>query len=62
MAGAMADVLICGDTLRHAKLRHEVPLIVPDPSCTRPSAAVGASSARVHAVAFLHAIRAGLSS
>ncbi len=27
----MPDVLICGDTLRHAELRHEVPLGVPDP-------------------------------
>ena len=27
----MADVLICGDTIRHAELRHEVPLAVPDP-------------------------------
>ncbi|HYB26060.1 MAG TPA: Xaa-Pro peptidase family protein [Solirubrobacteraceae bacterium] len=27
----MPDVLICGDTIRHAELRHEVPLAVPDP-------------------------------
>jgi Xaa-Pro aminopeptidase len=27
----MPDVLICGDTVRHPALRHEVPLIVPDP-------------------------------
>jgi Xaa-Pro aminopeptidase len=28
---AMPDVLIYGDTLRHAELRHELPLVVPDP-------------------------------
>lgn len=28
---AMPDVLICGDTIRHAELRHEIPLVVPDP-------------------------------
>ena len=28
---AMSDVLIHGDTLRHAELRHELPLAVPDP-------------------------------
>jgi len=28
---AMPDVLIFGDTLRHAELRHELPLAVPDP-------------------------------
>jgi len=27
----MADVLIYGDTTRHAELRHELPLVVPDP-------------------------------
>ena len=27
----MPDVLIFGDTLRHAELRHELPLAVPDP-------------------------------
>jgi Xaa-Pro aminopeptidase len=27
----MPDVLIYGDTIRHAELRHELPLIVPDP-------------------------------
>jgi Xaa-Pro aminopeptidase len=27
----MPDVLIYGDTFRHADLRHEVPLVVPDP-------------------------------
>lgn len=27
----MTDVLIYGDTLRHAELRHEIPLDVPDP-------------------------------
>jgi Xaa-Pro aminopeptidase len=27
----MRDVLIYGDTLRHAELRHELPLVVPDP-------------------------------
>src|ERR1700733_3374979 len=27
----MPDVIICGDTIRHAELRHEVPLAVPDP-------------------------------
>lgn len=27
----MPDVLICGDTVRHPELRHEVPLVVPDP-------------------------------
>jgi Xaa-Pro aminopeptidase len=26
-----SDILICGDTIRTAELRHEVPLIVPDP-------------------------------
>lgn len=31
MARAMSDILICGDTLRHAELRHELPLVVPDP-------------------------------
>jgi Xaa-Pro aminopeptidase len=31
MADAMADVLIWGDTLRYAELRHEIPLDVPDP-------------------------------
>jgi Xaa-Pro aminopeptidase len=31
MALAMPDVLICGDTIRHAELRHEIPLVVPDP-------------------------------
>jgi Xaa-Pro aminopeptidase len=31
MAGAMSDVLICGDTVRYAELRHEIPLVVPDP-------------------------------
>src|SRR5579884_572472 len=31
MASAMPDVLICGDTQRHAELRHEIPLVVPDP-------------------------------
>src|SRR5581483_11716938 len=31
MASAMSDVLICGDTVRHAELRHEIPLVVPDP-------------------------------
>ena len=31
MARAMPDVLIWGDTLRHAELRHEIPLDVPDP-------------------------------
>jgi Xaa-Pro aminopeptidase len=28
---AMPDVLIYGDTVRHAELRHELPLVVPDP-------------------------------
>jgi Xaa-Pro aminopeptidase len=28
---AVTDVLIYGDTLRHAELRHELPLVVPDP-------------------------------
>ncbi|MBV8953225.1 MAG: aminopeptidase P family protein [Solirubrobacterales bacterium] len=28
---SMPDVLICGDTVRHAELRHELPLVVPDP-------------------------------
>jgi Xaa-Pro aminopeptidase len=27
----MPDVLIYGDTIRHAELRHELPLVVPDP-------------------------------
>lgn len=27
----MPDILICGDTVRHPELRHEVPLVVPDP-------------------------------
>jgi Xaa-Pro aminopeptidase len=27
----MPDVLIYGDTTRHAELRHEIPLVVPDP-------------------------------
>jgi Xaa-Pro aminopeptidase len=27
----MPDVIICGDTIRYAELRHEVPLAVPDP-------------------------------
>jgi Xaa-Pro aminopeptidase len=27
----MSDVLICGDTVRYAELRHEIPLVVPDP-------------------------------
>jgi Xaa-Pro aminopeptidase len=27
----MSDVLICGDTVRCAELRHEIPLVVPDP-------------------------------
>ncbi|HET6866772.1 MAG TPA: Xaa-Pro peptidase family protein [Solirubrobacteraceae bacterium] len=27
----MSDVLICGDTIRSAELRHEIPLDVPDP-------------------------------
>jgi Xaa-Pro aminopeptidase len=27
----MTDVLIHGDTVRHAELRHELPLVVPDP-------------------------------
>ncbi|HTU84314.1 MAG TPA: Xaa-Pro peptidase family protein [Solirubrobacteraceae bacterium] len=27
----MPDVLIYGDTVRHAELRHELPLVVPDP-------------------------------
>lgn len=31
MADAMSDVLIWGDTIRHAELRHEIPLDVPDP-------------------------------
>jgi Xaa-Pro aminopeptidase len=29
--GVAPDVLIYGDTIRHAELRHELPLIVPDP-------------------------------
>jgi Xaa-Pro aminopeptidase len=28
---AVPDVLIYGDTVRHAELRHELPLVVPDP-------------------------------
>jgi Xaa-Pro aminopeptidase len=31
MAGAMSDILVWGDTLRYAELRHEIPLDVPDP-------------------------------
>ncbi len=31
MACAMSDILIWGDTLRYAELRHEIPLDVPDP-------------------------------
>lgn len=31
MAAAMSDILIWGDTIRHAELRHEIPLDVPDP-------------------------------
>lgn len=31
MAAAMSDILIWGDTLRTAELRHEIPLDVPDP-------------------------------
>jgi Xaa-Pro aminopeptidase len=27
----MPDVLIYGDTIRHVEMRHEVPLVVPDP-------------------------------
>ena len=28
---SMPDVLVYGDTVRHAELRHELPLVVPDP-------------------------------
>ena len=28
---AMTDVLVCGDTLRSPEMRHEVPLMIPDP-------------------------------
>jgi Xaa-Pro aminopeptidase len=31
MAFAMPDALIYGDTIRHAELRHEIPLVIPDP-------------------------------
>jgi Xaa-Pro aminopeptidase len=31
MTVTMLDILIWGDTLRHAELRHEIPLDVPDP-------------------------------
>ncbi len=31
MSREMPDVLIFGDTVRHAELRHELPLVVPDP-------------------------------
>ena len=27
----MVDVLIYGDTIRSAEMRHEIPLVVPDP-------------------------------
>lgn len=31
MGALMPDVLIYGDTVRHAEMRHELPLVVPDP-------------------------------
>ncbi len=31
MTGAMPDVMIHGDTVRHSMMRHEIPLLVPDP-------------------------------
>jgi len=31
MAGEMTDLLIYGDTVRHSTMRHEIPLMVPDP-------------------------------
>ena len=31
MAGEMPDVLIHGDTVRDPAMRHEIPLMVPDP-------------------------------
>ena len=27
----MPDVMIYGDTVRHSAMRHEIPLLVPDP-------------------------------
>ncbi len=31
MTGEMPDVMIYGDTVRHSAMRHEIPLLVPDP-------------------------------
>ena len=31
MTGEMPDVMIHGDTVRHSAMRHEIPLLVPDP-------------------------------
>jgi hypothetical protein len=50
---AMIDVVIYGNTLRHAELRHELPPVAR-PDGLAPLS--GRRSARVHAVAFLHAI------